>query len=135
MTTIEIVENKISLVRKYLKICLRYQNFSREEIENDIDRRGAVERYLFLLVQSAIDLAESFVALKNFRKPTTMSEAFHILEEEGIIDTELSQKMIQMTGFRNIIVHSYDKIDYEVLYDILQNGTNDIENFLEIIEN
>ena len=134
MTTIEIVENKISSVKRYLKLCQRYQKFSQQEIESSIDLRGATERYLFLLMQAAIDLAESYVSWKKFRKPTTMSEAFYILEENGIIEKKLTEKMVQMTGFRNVIVHDYDKIDYDILYDILQNGIKDVEKFLEIIE-
>jgi len=35
-----------------------------------------------------------------------------------------------MVGFRNIIVHDYEKIDYDILYDILKNKLKDIEEFL-----
>ena len=84
MTNLSVIENKISSIKKYLKITERYKKHSREEIENNIDIKGAVERYLYLAAQATIDLAEAVIAYKNFRKPTTMSEAFHILEENKI---------------------------------------------------
>lgn len=134
MTNLAVIENKISSVKKYLKILDRYKKYSKKEIEGSIDIRGAVERYLYLANQAAIDLAEAVIAYKNFRKPTTMSEAFFILNEEKIISDELTEKLTKMVGFRNIIVHDYEEIDYAVVYEILQNGLKDIENFLKKIQ-
>lgn len=134
MTSIDVIENKISAVRKYLAILDRYEGFSKVEIENDIDIKGAVERYLYLVTQSTIDLAESIIAHKKLRKPTTMAESFHILHEAGVISGELKQKLVQMTGFRNVIAHAYEDLDYDIVFDILHNGKKDINAFLEALE-
>ncbi|MFA6973810.1 MAG: DUF86 domain-containing protein [Parcubacteria group bacterium] len=133
MTNFNLIEDKISQTKKYLKIVERYKKYSRAEIEDDVDVRGMVERYLYLVVQSAIDLAETAVSYKKFRKPTTMSEAFNILEEERVIDLELAKKMIAMVGFRNVMAHDYEKIDYAIVYDVLKNRLGDVESFLEVI--
>lgn len=134
MTTLQVIENKISAVRKYLKILIRYRKYTKAHIEKDVDIRGAVERYLYLVVQATIDLAESFIAYKNFRKPTTMSEAFHILKEEGILASQLSEKLVDMTGFRNVVAHDYEQINYDIVLEILQSGLKDIEEFLGVIK-
>lgn len=133
MTDRSIIENKISAVKKYLLILRRYKKYSQQEIEENIDLRGAVERYLYLAVQATIDLAEAAISLKHFRKPTTMSDDFYILEEQGIIDLELGEQLIKMTGFRNIIAHEYEKLNYEIVFDILNNRLKDIEKFIKII--
>lgn len=135
MTNFSVIENKISSAKKYLKILKRYKKYSKEEIVKDIDLRGAAERYLYLATQATIDLAEAVISFKGFRKPTTMSENFYILEEEGIIEQELTEKLIKMVGFRNIVAHDYEKIDYDIMYDILENRLSDIEEFLKSIEN
>lgn len=133
MTNLTVIENKISAIRKHLKILERYKKFSKKEIEEDIDIRGAVERYLYLASQAAIDLAEAVIAHKNLRKPTTMSEAFYILNEEGIIPIRSTKKMVRMVGFRNIIAHDYEKINYDIVHEVLQKGVKDIEKFIERI--
>ena len=133
MTNLSLIENKISSAKKYLKILEKYQKYSQEEIENDVDRRGAVERYLYLAAQSSIDLADALIAYKNFRKPATLGESFRILEENGVILPELTEKMVKMTGFRNVVAHDYDKINYDIIYDMLQNRLDDIKVFLEVI--
>jgi len=62
MTNLSTVENKISTVEKNLEILKRYEDTTKEDIENNIDLRGALERYLFLTVQATIDLAGAFVS-------------------------------------------------------------------------
>lgn len=134
MSNLTVIENKISAARKYLKILEEFSKYSREEIEKDVNIRGAAERYLYLAVQASIDLAEALIAYKKFRKPTTLSETFHILNEEKIIDTSLTDKLASMVGFRNIITHDYGKIDYDIVYDVLHNRLEDIDRFLNIAE-
>jgi len=116
---LNVIENKLSAVQKYLTILERYKNLDIREIENDIDKKGALERYLYLVAQAAIDLAESVVAHRKYRKPTTMSDAFYILNEENIISVELTDKMVKMTGFRNVVARDYEKIDYEIVKNVL----------------
>lgn len=133
MSSIKIIENKISSIRKYLKILQRYRGYKKEELEGNIDLRGAVERYLYLAVQATIDLAEAVIAYKGFRKPTTMSEAFDILYEERFVPEKLTTELVKMVGFRNIITHDYERLDYDIVYRVLQNGRKDIDGFLKKI--
>lgn len=132
MTSPVIIENKISAIKKYLDILKRYKKYTREKIENDIEVRGAVERYLYLVAQAAIDLAEAVVAYKRFRKPTSMSEAFSILNEEKIISLELTENLIKMTGFRNIMAHDYENLNYDIVYDVLHHKLNHIKKLIAL---
>lgn len=130
MTNVSVIENKISAAKKYLGIVRRYRKYSRAELESNTDIRGAAERYLYLAAQSAIDVAEAFIAYKNFRKPTTMTETFYILNEERILTNVLTKKLAGMVGFRNIIAHDYGKINYDIVYKVLHRDIHDITIFL-----
>lgn len=134
MTYLSVIENKLSSIKKYLSILDNFKKYSRETLENDLVIRGAVERYLYLVSQSAIDLAEAVISYKKLRKPTTMSESFYILGEERLISGELVQKMANLVGFRNIMAHDYERVDYDIVYDILQFKLKDIEAFLDSVE-
>lgn len=133
MTNLSVIENKISSVKKYLNTIERYKKYSKKEIENDVDIKGAVERYLYLAAQATIDLAEAVIAYKKFRKPSTMAESFYILQEGGVISPELTEKMVGMTGFRNAIAHDYEKINYDLVYKIIHQDIKDVESFVEIV--
>lgn len=131
MSSIQVIENKKSAILKYLGILERYKKYSQEEIEHDVDLRGALERYLYLAIQATIDLAEAVISYKGLRKPTTMAEAFYILGEQGIIAPELSKALAKMVGLKNIMAHDYERIDYGIVLDVLHTKLSDIERFLD----
>ena len=39
-----------------------------------------------------------------------------------------------MVGFRNILAHDYAEINYDIVYDVLQNKLSDIEEFIQQIK-
>jgi hypothetical protein len=42
--------------------------------------------------------------------------------------------LIPMAGTRNILVHSYDKIDDSIIYGILKKHLSKIMNFIDVIQ-
>jgi len=134
MTNISVIENKISHLKRYLDILKSYKQYSRLQIEKDANIKGMVERYLYLASQATIDLAEAVISFKNLRKPTTQGETFTILREAGMIDDGLEDKMIRMAGFRNVLAHDYLEINYDIVYDVLQNKLSDIEKFIRKVK-
>lgn len=135
MTSLMVIENKISFIRKQLGILENYKKYSLEELSRSEELQAALERRLYLVTQATIDLAEAVVAYRSFRKPTTYSEAFDILCEEALIERDLCEKLVKMTGFRNRIAHAYENMNMEVIYDVLQNGMPDIKAFIIVIGN
>jgi len=134
MTNYSVIENKISSIKKYLRILAVYKKYTRKGIEGDVTIKAAVERYLYLVSQAAIDLAEAVISIKGLRKPSTMTESFYILAEEGIISAAVTEKMVKMAGFRNIMAHEYEKVNYAIVYEVLQNRLKDIEAFIKAVK-
>ena len=133
MTSINVIENKISSIRRYLAILASYQSLSLEQLSSDVTVRGAVERYLYLLAQAAIELAEAVIAFRNLRKPATLGEGFSILYDAGILPQRLRDNLTKMAGFRNILAHDYERLDYGIVYDVLQNRLGDVEEWAAIV--
>ncbi len=134
MSNISVVESKISSIKKYLKLLERYKKYEQREIEENPDFKGAFERYLYLAAQATIDLAEAVIAFKDFRRPTTYTDAFYVLDEQEFISKELSEKLINMAKFRNIIAHDYEDVDFGIVYDAGQNRFIDIEEFIGAVQ-
>ncbi|MBE3579130.1 MAG: DUF86 domain-containing protein, partial [Caldanaerobacter subterraneus] len=55
--------------------------------------------------------------------------------EYGYIDEELSKKLVKMVGYRNRMVHLYNLVTDEELYEIITSDLNDIEEFVKEIKN
>lgn len=54
--------------------------------------------------------------------------------EQGVISKKQTEVFVQMSGFRNIIAHDYEKIDYDIIYSILHEGRADITAFIKTIK-
>ena len=134
MSNLTVIETKISHIQKYLRQLERYKQFSEQEIASDPDRKGALERYLYLATQATIDLGEAIIAFKNFRRPGTYTEVFYILTEADFISRELSEKLVNMAKFRNVVAHDYEAVDFAIVYDALKNRLNDIKEFTQTVK-
>ena len=132
MTSRDVIENKISSTRKFLGLLDRYPGYSKDEIQEDIDLKGACERYPDLAVQSTIDLAEDRYRFQESSKAGYHGRNLRILQEEGLLSAELAGKLARMAGFRNILAHAYEDIDGDVVYDVLQHRLKDLAEFLDI---
>jgi len=63
-----------------------------------------------------------------------MAESFERLSEKKIIPDELDQNLRRAVGFRNLSVHAYDKIDWQLVWNILESDLHDLVRFIELIE-
>jgi uncharacterized protein YutE (UPF0331/DUF86 family) len=73
------------------------------------------------------------IANKKLGLPQNSRDAFSILEKEGILQANLSQKMKAMVGFRNIAVHDYQEINLEILKKILDDHLADFFEYTKTI--
>ena len=65
------------------------------------------------------------VAAEHLGVPQSSAEAFVLLEQAGKIDAALTSRLTGMTGFRNIAIHQYQKLDLDIVHHIMREGDND----------
>ena len=106
-----------------------------EEYEEDFKVRAICERYVEKIVEAIIDLAFIIAGEKTIKSPNDEKEIFDILEKENIISKDLSQKLKEAKGMRNIIAHQYGDIDNEIVFQaVTEELIPDAKAFLEEIK-
>lgn len=85
--------------------------------------------------EAVLDLAMYIVSNRKLGLPQNKREAFVLLEENKIIDSDMSKNMQGMVGFRNIAVHDYKEIDEDILKDVIENHLTDLLDFARTILN
>lgn len=95
----------------------RLQNFTHQD---------AIVLNLERACQAAIDMALHLVAQEHLGVPQSSSEAFTLLEAAGRIDAELATVMRAMVGFRNVVVHAYQRLDVAVLQGVIERSRHDL---------
>lgn len=73
------------------------------------------------------------VAQLGLRPPSTSREVLSILEEAGALPEGADARFGPIVGFRNRVVHLYDRVDPEIAYRVLREDRGDIEALLSLL--
>ena len=76
--------------------------------------------------QAAIDLAMHVVALQHLGMPQSQADAFRLLADSRHLTDDLSERMIGMCGFRNVLVHQYQELETDILHQVARKGWQDL---------
>jgi len=129
----EIVEKLLSLVSEYLGDLKAVKDITYPEFKRDTKIRRFVERTLQIAMEACLDIGHHIISEAHFREPESSRDVFRILREGRILSENLLKKMEDMAGFRNLIVHSYARIDPAIVYGKLKRHLKDFEGFINAI--
>ena len=133
MTGATTVARHLEQLRIYLDRLVELRSHSRETLKTDWHIQSMVERNLQLAIEVIISVCEQVIASLSLPTPDSGRAALQSLADAGVIPQDLAVELQQAVGFRNIIVHQYMPIDYDLVYDALQNDLDQIEAFLTAI--
>ena len=105
---------------------------SRWEFDEDPYLKDIVERNLEVAVQCCLDICHRIIALENAQKPADYYEAILSMGMLGVLPSEFAAQFAPIAGFRNILVHEYLAVDWDLVFLKLQNLA-DLERFAAII--
>ena len=94
--------------------------------------RDIVERNLEIAAQCCLDISHRIISLEKDRKPSSYYEAILILGELDILPISFAQTLAPIAGFRNILVQDYLQVNWDRVYENLQQ-LEDLENFSTLI--
>ncbi|MFV1976612.1 MAG: DUF86 domain-containing protein, partial [Candidatus Scalindua sp.] len=83
--------------------------------------------------EQAIDLANHTIRVRKLGLPKESKESFRLLAQNSIIPDGLADKLEKMIGFRNTLVHEYQKLDINLMIDVIENHLDDLLNFTNYI--
>jgi uncharacterized protein YutE (UPF0331/DUF86 family) len=129
----DLVMAKAGLIRKHLKRVELKCNVELPAFLADIDRQESVMFNLQMAIQNCIDLAAHIISEEGLGVPGSTNEMLYLLEENGYIDSALTEKMAKAVGFRNLIVHEYAKIDLEQVLEIGKEDLQDLYHYIRSI--
>ena len=126
---------KLTELEEYLGQIKEYENVNVEQYSKDWKMQRIVERTLQIMIETCADVAGHIISDKGFRTPASYADTFRVLNEKEILSTELFKKMEKMARFRNIVVHHYDRVDSEIVVNILKNDLGDIMDYKDAVIN
>ena len=106
-----VIKTKLAFADARLQELKFHNRVSLDRFRNDSTVQAAILHHLQVGVQSCMDIASHIVADESWGVPGTSKDLFDFLRQHHAITPALAKEMKDVVGFRNLVVHAYDKLD------------------------
>jgi uncharacterized protein YutE (UPF0331/DUF86 family) len=131
MTDAELIAKKLAFIETRVR---ELRTMARPElIAEDIREERFIEHTLQIAIQAAIDVASHVVSDERLGEPEGNRDLFTLLARAGWLPTDLTERLQQMAGFRNILVHGYQIVDIDIVRDVVMRRLEDLVAFADAI--
>jgi uncharacterized protein YutE (UPF0331/DUF86 family) len=123
----ESIERCLKQVREY------YARPSETEFRQDFLKQDAIAINLQRACEQCIDLANHIIKLRKLGLPKESRASFELLSTAGIIPAEMAARLKGMIGFRNTLVHEYQRLDIDLMVDVIENHLDELIVFTNLV--
>ena len=126
-----ILKKAQSIERCILRVIEEYESAG-SDFENNFTSQDAAILNLQRACEQSIDLANHLIRKNRWGLPNASRDSFDILITNNFLSSELGESLKRMVGFRNIAIHEYDKLNIEVLINIITKHLDDFKAFIKV---
>ena len=130
----EVVRLKLESLRRCIARIEQKRPVSAEILKTDYDIQDIISLNLERAIQISVDIGSYLLAESEQTPPETMGEVFPSLAEAGYISESLGMRLKMAVGFRNISVHEYQKVDWEIVFSIINRNLEDFKDFMRAVK-
>ena len=132
------IVDKVTLTRlldklKHKLAKLETMEFGLDEIREDEDIQGLVDRRLQVAIESCIDMVTMVIAALSLKRQDEAADVFRALARANIISKKLSEKLVDACGLRNVLVHECVDVDYNVVYKTKNEDLDNLREFAKAV--
>ena len=130
----DVVTAKLESLRHCVERVRTRTPASAEELSSCYDAQDIICLNLERAVRACVDIAAHIVSDTECTVPDSMAGTFDALERQGVLSRDLTERMRRAVGFRNISVHAYQTLDWEIVYSIATERLGDYVEYGVAIE-
>jgi uncharacterized protein YutE (UPF0331/DUF86 family) len=124
-----VILTKIDSLRRCIERIRLKTPQSADLLREDFDLQDIISVNLERAVQTTVDIAAHILAEANTPPPATMAESFKRLATDGLLPEQLTEHLVKAVGFRNISVHAYHQINWDIVFSIITERLDDFSGF------
>lgn len=131
--TFDELRERLDVLRSNLEPQDLIPQASFEEFASDFRNKPCAIYLLQTSIQALVDLGSFHVSRLGLATPRRSQEVFERLEEGGYLPAGTAARCVAIVGFRNRVVHLYDRIDARIVYQVLTGNRRDLAELLDLL--
>jgi len=124
---------KAQVVQTNLEKLERIPQRSYDEFAADFRNTEASLHLLQTAIQALLDLASGICARLGLDTPRTSFEILERLEANGRLPAGSAARFAPIVGFRNRVVHLYDRVDPQIVWRVVTERRRDLLDLLGLL--
>jgi uncharacterized protein YutE (UPF0331/DUF86 family) len=125
--------DKAAFVREALGELEAVPQATLEEFLSDRRNLPTALHWLQTAIQALVDIGLILVSERGLPTPRTSTEVLERLEAVAMLPAGSTTRFRAVIGFRNRVVHLYDRIDPEIVYRIVTEDRGDLRDLLGLL--
>lgn len=129
----ESIQSKLIRIRRNVAELKKLSKLPYEKYVNDLKNTLLAERLLHVNIEAMLDIGSHIISEESLGEPLEYRDIFILLVKGGILPRQQEEQFTQLVGLRNRIVHLYEDIDHQLLYQALKKELSDFDLFVKSI--
>jgi len=130
-----IIERRQSTILREITFLEMIKLQGNDEFLTDGRNQRSTAKAIETIVQCVIDIASHIIAQNHWGVSDSYKHAIVTLSQNEILSNSVSLRLQELVAMRNILVHQYLDIDYQIIWESIDDVIEDANNFVKAIKN
>ncbi len=130
----DVINRKLESLRRCIARIESKRPIRPDVLRVNYDLQDIIALNLERAVQTCVDIAAHVISQTELPVPSTMGEGFARLAELRVISPQVATSLQKAVAFRNILVHNYTNINWDIVANILTGHLTDFVQFAQAID-
>ena len=130
----DVINRKLESLRRCIARITSKMPITQEALRSNYDLQDIIALNLERAVQICVDMAAHVISETEVPPPSTMAESFARLAELQVLPPQLAESLQKAVAFRNILIHNYTDINWDIVADIVTHRLTDFVRFAQAID-
>ena len=129
----QVINQKLESLRRCLVRIKEKFPAHADELQTNLDLQDIIALNLSRAVQLSVDIGSHIISTMNMPAPETMGQTFEILAQQNVLPAQVADQLKKSVGFRNIAVHNYEAINWQIVHSIVSEHLQDFSEFAKAV--
>ena len=130
----DVINRKLESLRRCIARITSKMPITQEVLRSNYDLQDIIALNLERAVQICVDIAAHVMSETEVPPPSTMAEGFARLAELQVLPLQLAESLQKAVALRNILVHNYTDINWDIVTGIVTYRLTDFVQFAQAID-
>ena len=130
----EKIKQRFSEINEAINSARDLVKLSDKEFWSRKENIAAVKYYLLQAIEAVGGVCVHIAAKKFNKGVSAFGECFEIMEKEGVLKNDLTDKLRKMAKFRNKLIHRYWEVEDRNILEYARKDIGDFEDYMRAVD-